>query len=555
MNLKFIQNTLFTFLLLFLLLSFIQSISNPLFVWEEIHYHFELFDLRGLVKGTLYLLTYFLAIFVVLIIIGVRSLRIFLLFLMLFFIFLSMDLFIQFMGVSHGFSLAEYTLAMTEIGNYHYLSAYMNLILKSLFYAGLVSLILYFIREKIFKSRFSTRALFILLFPMIFIFFISLKVDTFKLSSYPALVKIPNIAFEYLRNSKPITERILNKEIKPIQNTEFKNIVWIIDESVTGSYLSLNGYKKETTPYLKELSQKSEVLSNFGVVNSISNCSSKSNLFLRIGMQPQEKIEIKKKMFKLPTIFQYAKRAGYKTWLFDSQTQKDHLQNYLTLYDKNSIDHFETLGTDIERDDKDLKLLETFVKIVNNKKSENKNFIVLVKYGSHFPYLTTYDHSHTPFTPVLEGSFEGMSWENKEKQVNTYLNSIYSTVDLYFKELLQSIDLSDSVIFYTSDHGQNILESKTLSRTHCNNENIVKNEVSVPLMVFHKKAKKLFPVNKNLFYSQIQIFPTTLSLLGYDDKVVNKYGMKLDKGFETSNERQYILSSSLESKQYKSIRE
>ena len=143
-----------------------------------------------------------------------------------------------------------------------------------------------------------------------------------------------------------------------------------------------------------------------------------------------------------------------------------------------------------------------------------------------------------------------MNMEHKEELVNSYLNSLYSSVDLYLKALVEKVDLSNSIVFYTSDHGQNILESKNLTRTHCNNEIIVKNELSVPLFVFHNNAKNIFPVNKELFYSQIQIFPTTLSLFGYTEQLVKQYGKRLDEGFRNSNEREYILSSSLERKSY-----
>jgi arylsulfatase A-like enzyme len=117
--------------------------------------------------------------------------------------------------------------------------------------------------------------------------------------------------------------------------------------------------------------------------------------------------------------------------------------------------------------------------------------------------------------------------------------------------MLEKINLKESIVFYTSDHGQNILESEDLSRPHCNSENVVKNELSVPLFVYTEEAKTLFPKVKDTFYSQIQIFPTTLSLLGYSDELVFKYGKTISEGFSKSNDRQYILSSSKETKVYK----
>ena len=539
-------NILFTCMILLILFVLIQAINNPLFVWDELLYHFELFDLRGLAKGSVYLFTYLLAVLFFFIILTLKSFRLFLFSIFIIFILSSIDFFIQLLGVSHGFSYAEYSLAMNEMGNYKYLIAYIDTIFKAIALALLFVLVLYFIRIKIVKLRIHTGYLFFVLFPMITIYMACYKIDTFKLSSYPSAIKIPNIAISYLLFSKPMKERILEKTIETVTKSKYKNIVWIIDESVTGSYLSVNGYEKKTTPYLDELAKSSNDFVNFGVVNSISNCSANSNLFLRIGLNPFQ--HDTKQRFSLPTIYQYAKRAGFNTWLFDSQTRKDHLQNYLTLYDRNSIDHFETLGAEVTRVQRDKVSMESMIELVNNKSSSEKNFIVLVKYGAHFPYLLTYNQKFTSFKPVVESSYGGMNFEHKEEQLNTYLNSLHFNVDLYLKKMLAKIDMSESVVFYTSDHGQNILESEDLSRPHCNNENVVKNEVSVPLFVFANNIKNVFAKKEDKFYSQIQMFPTTLSLLGYSESLVESYGKTLLRGFSQSNERKYILSSSKETK-------
>jgi len=541
---------LISFLVLLILLIGIQSIYNPLFLWEELTFHFELLDLRGIAKGTIFLATYLLAILTILIFIGLRSSKLFILFLFLSFIFLSMDFFVQLLGVSHGFSMDEYALSVNEAGNFKYLKAYMENIIKSIIFSLLVITIFYLIRKKFLKKRFSNLYLIIVLLFMTIIYGACKKVDTYKLSNYPAMIKIPAIAVRYLQNSKPIIRRELNSTIAPTKKPQFKNIVWIIDESIVGSYLSLNGYDKNTTPYLDKLNNENKNFFNFGIVNSISNCSSTSNLFLRIGLNPKKHFNVENEMYTLPTIFQYAKKAGYTTWLMDSQTKENHLQNYLTLYDKESIDYFKTLGPDIDRIDRDKFFLNEATTILNNKQKGN-NFIVLVKYGAHFPYLLTYDLKNSPFQPIMDVSYGGMDLEHKEQQMNTYLNSIHFNTDMYLKELVEKVDLSDSVVFYTSDHGQNILETPNLTRTHCNSETVVKHEVSVPLMVFQKEAKKTFKTDKKLFYSQIQLFPTTLALFGYSDTIVNKYGKTLLNGYKTSQEREYILSSSGEKKVYK----
>jgi len=398
---------LISFFILLIVLIGIQSIYDPLFLWKELTFHFELFDLRGIAKGTIFLVTYLIGTLSILILIGLRSSKLFALFLLLSFIFLSMDFFVQLLGVSHGFSMDEYALSMNEMGNYKYLVAYMDNIIKATLLALLVIMIFYFIRKKICEKRFSNRYLIIVLLFMTIIYGACKKVDTYKLSNYPAMIKIPTIAVRYAQNSKPIIKRELNSTIAPTQKAKFKNIVWIVDESVVGSYLSLNGYDKKTTPYLDKLDKESNDFFNFGVANSVSNCSSTSNLFLRIGLNPKKDFDIEKQMYTLPTIFQYAKKAGYTTWLMDSQTKENHLQNYLTLYDKETIDHFKTQGPEITRIDRDKVFLNETIDIIENKKG-GKNFIVLVKYGAHFPYLLTYDLKDSPFQPIMDVSYGGM---------------------------------------------------------------------------------------------------------------------------------------------------
>ena len=525
-----------------------QSINNPLLVWNELVYQCELFDLRGLAKGGIYLFSYLSVVLALFIFLKLKSKKLSVFLLSLIFIFSSIDFFVQLLGVHHGFSYAEYTLAMNETGNYQYLIAYSSSIVKAILFAFILVVMLYLIRQKLMKKSLPSISSLFVFVPLMLIYGACYKMDTFKLSSYPAMIKIPDIAVSYLQFSQPLKERILNKEVKPKVTPKFKNIVWIIDESITGSYLSINGYTKKTTPYLEELSKKSNDFTNFGIANSISNCSASSNLFLRIGLNPYG--YKKEQISDLPTIFQYAKRAGYKTWLFDSQTKEGHMQNHLTIYDKESIDNFKTLSSEVARPKRDKHFSDAMISLVNSAKIDDKNFIVLVKYGAHFPYLLTYEADKALFAPALENSYEPMSFANRDKELNTYANSIYYNVDLYFKHMLRKLDLSKSIVFYTSDHGQNILEVKGVTRTHCNTGNIVKNEVSVPLFLFTHNAKTLFPKDKKGFYSHIQIFPTTLSLMGYDPTLVASYGKTLKESYAQSSNRKYILSSSQEAKVY-----
>ena len=541
-------------LILSSLLVSLQSLNNPLFLFQEWISHFDTFDLRGIFKGLVFLGTYLLSIMLFWMLINLKSSKLFLTSIFIVFIAQSADLFTQLLGSNNGFTFAYYSLAFNEKQHYEYLSAYADKILLAMLFSLAIVALLYIIREKL-TTKFIEKKYFIimLIVTLYTVYYGAKRIDVFKLMAYPSTIKIPLIAYKYHTDgfSRPAIDVKLDESIQSIHEKKYKNIIWIIDESITGTYLSLNGYEKKTTPYLEELNANSLSMQNFGVVNSVSNCSGESNLYLRAGMNPLFHTDIAKDMYDLPTIYQYAQRAGYKTWLFDAQTKKGFLQDYLTLYDMEDINHFETFDIDTPKLKRDRLVLNSLAKIVNNKKSKSSNFIVVVKYGSHVPYSLAYEKNQTIFTPAMTTSYGRTNSKNRDKLINTYSNAIHFTVDEYLKQLVAKIDFSQNIVFYTSDHGQNILETpkKTLI-THCNGDYVVKNEVSVPLIIFTENAKEKFPINKQNAYSQFQIFPTTLKLLGYDNNLVQNYGKTLYQSYTNKEKRKFITAYTEEVRTY-----
>ncbi len=527
--------------MLILGISFIaQSIHNPLFVFQEIDYLFQPYDLRGYVKGLIYIGAYLLSVAGMVLLLDIASPLILGIAMLCIFIFYAVDFFIQLIGISRGFSIDKLTLAMNEAAHYEFLISYIDYIFYALLLALLFMLILLSVRKFFLKGTLRSKYLLVVAILIMSVFFASKKVSSITFSSFPAFSKTPSIMIWYIvRPKSAFVERILDANITIENEGKVKNILWIIDESITGSYLSINGYEKDTTPYLTSLLKTTNKATNFGIVNSVSNCSSPSNLYLRLGLNPRLNLDFKQAKLTFPTIYQYAKRAGYETWLFDSQAAKDTLQNGMSIYDIKAVDHFYTLERTVLPRKRDDIFVEDVSKLLQTNKSKKK-FIVMVKFGAHFPYLLSYDNQNTFFKPAMEVTYGGMTMENKEKLINTYMNSIRNNTDMYLENVLNKIDLTDTVIFYTSDHGQNILESDNVT-THCNKETIVKNEVTVPLLVFSQNAKKQFSLNPAKKYSQIQIFPTTLALMGYSDSIISKYGYTLWEGIPQSEGRKYYI--------------
>ena len=189
----------------------------------------------------------------------------------------------------------------------------------------------------------------------------------------------------------------------------------------------------------------------------------------------------------------------------------------------------------VEGPDLDYRLLEI---MKEELESEQPTFIYANKNGAHFPYSDNYPESAAIYQPVpsvhehsgLGGLLDLYHNGSMEPVINTYKNSIYWTVDKFFEKLFQDVDLNDTAIIYTSDHGQYFEPSST---THCTSgENAPATEGLVPLMFITNKKPLLnnFKDSAKTSYNatdQFSLFPTVLNLLGYSEEIQNHYGPDL----------------------------
>lgn len=419
-----------------------------------------------------------------------------------------------------GFMLNDLSLALNEGKSFGLdaLLTYAESIEKSLLILLGLFIILFFIRRIIIKNRYFIA----LKYPLILSLF-SLGLGYFIMfrtigatETRPTLFKTIKTGIYYASNRLYYGKRDA-LALKPIRENKYKNIILIVDESIGGKYLSINGYPKETTPYLKSISDR---FINLGLASSGGNCSASSNLILMSGIQLNDFPDREQKSLKKPSIFQYAKNAGYKTHYISGQGAKgEALQNYMTPYDLDSIDDYSPLYLPVNAKN----IPEKNIVLRTQKVLENgeKNFIFIVKFGSHFHWENAYPKEQRIFTPTMERS-DALSLAIKEKAINSYLNSIRYNVDLFFKDFLEKIAFfkrDDTLIIYTSDHGQSILEEGRIA-THCDSKNPPLTQGIVPLLLFtNPEDKELndipFKVNH---YSHYQIIPTIQKFMGYEVK-------------------------------------
>jgi glucan phosphoethanolaminetransferase (alkaline phosphatase superfamily) len=344
--------------------------------------------------------------------------------------------------------------------------------------------------------------------------------------------------------SFPVSSDLYANEAIPFPGTPISDkIVFIIDESIRGDYIDINNMRG-TTPYL--LSIRDRII-NFGIASSSANSSNSSNAILRYGLTPEIiNSSSRGSMFSRASIFRFAKRAGYSTVYIDCQKQSG-LQNYMTKDEVKDIDYFfqtNKLRTGKIKGDEAFNDTNAAKKANDILKQNGKQFILINKKGCHFHYARSFPETQKIFQPC-------MVWEepvnSREKLINTYKNGIRWSVDTFFKILLEKNDLHDVTVFYTSDHGQNLLDDG-MPATHCRYRTATPNEARVPLFVITGNATAANRLRKSAeadfnHASGFQLNSTILSFMGYPlDYAESRSGESL---FSKYNGRRFFFAGNI----------
>ncbi|CAN5547712.1 N/A [soil metagenome] len=311
-----------------------------------------------------------------------------------------------------------------------------------------------------------------------------------------------------------LTRRKVEKPSLPENYRPSNNIVFVIDESVRGDHLSLNGYERKTTPVLDNL-QSQGILNNWGIAVSASTGSRFTYNAIITGLTPDDfpdKSEFKVNTF--PTIFQYAKAMNYQTHFFDGQMKNywggipDDL-NYIDSW--SGINQFDDNGLSPKWKIDNRIALEVN-KIISNSTG---NFIVIFKRGSHIPYQDCFPPDEQPWQPIYttENKFDIPTAEKLPEVANSYDNAIKYNINSFFENLIKDYTAipNNTVIIYTGDHGQTLFANGKSSHGGASQA-----EATVPLFIIGKLEKT---VETKYQASHDNIFPTLLDLMNYPENL------------------------------------
>jgi glucan phosphoethanolaminetransferase (alkaline phosphatase superfamily) len=344
------------------------------------------------------------------------------------------------------------------------------------------------------------------------------------ITPFPTYLNVP-INIIYGIKTTPHFGKRNNPTLKPIAKRLAKHIFFVVDETIRGDLMGINNKKLKNTPFLDSISNS---YYNYGIASSSATCSRASNMILQSGLRLDQLPDFNFLYASNPSIFQYAKQAGYKTYFIDGQNDSEQPQNNMTKFDFFAIDKYieiRKIHQGIELYDIDHKIIEYLDEI---PKQDSCTFTYINKLGCHSNYAGKYPPTREIFKPVYQLNDVNI---DRVTTLNTYYNALNWTVDEFFKKLLPKIENDSVIILYFSDHGESIMEyGKYIG--HCQN---FTEEATIPFLVFNigenpeinRALDSNYVYNKN-HISQFQVFPTTLLLMGYSNKEVTKtYGLSI----------------------------
>ncbi|MFL1515474.1 sulfatase-like hydrolase/transferase [Pseudomonas prosekii] len=338
---------------------------------------------------------------------------------------------------------------------------------------------------------------------------------------YTPLAYLNLFTYEALQNTVGPRESVkLARNEQPVGH----DIVLIIDESISGNYLDINA------PFgvhsnLKQARPGVDIF-NYGYAASIANCSADTNITLRYGGTRADYMRINT---TLPSIWQYAKKAGLRTVYIDAQSTGGNLQNLMNDAEKKDIDEFVQFDKTSVLD-RDMAAATKLIELLNDGTPQ---LVVINKVGAHFPVHDKYPDAFMTYRPTLPrgqfvevadtGKRDGFNGQPDDWMLyrNAYKNTLLWNVGEFFSRLFAQADLSNTVLIYTSDHGQDLHERGNPGlNTHCGGDP-VEEEGLVPLVVIQGSDLQTLDWSAQLTAnkdrsSHYNIFPTMLQLMGYD---------------------------------------
>ncbi len=241
------------------------------------------------------------------------------------------------------------------------------------------------------------------------------------------------------------------------------SVVVVIDESVSFRHFEMvSGLIEDGTfPPISHAERNMPILKTAKPFRSMHNCSAQSIWAIVNGLTIHDG-----EIILAPSLWERAKAAGYRTVYISAQERPFRYQYLQTPNDISLMDERHFFG-DLPSAERDRA---TLGQVIAALKNGEKVFVFVIKSGSHFPYRTQIPRGEIDRYQFSDGI------DLKERE---YLVSIYRNTFRFLGDMLTDSATAAPMIFYTSDHGQNLQAS---GFAHCNSAEPHPAEWEVPLL-------------------------------------------------------------------------
>ncbi|WQS15532.1 phosphoethanolamine transferase [Helicobacter pylori] len=299
---------------------------------------------------------------------------------------------------------------------------------------------------------------------------------------------------------------------------DVKNVILVIGESASRNFMQLYGYSVPNNPLLSELAneREKERKSNnlFVFSDTISKEAHTSDVFE--SLLNYSDAETTKPWYHYHNMIDIFKRSHYETFWLEKQIVDEWgiTQNLVSNRSKN---RYYILGNYGAYDE---ELAKFYTKNVQPK-LKNKNFIVFHLLGSHSLYADRFPKSFAKFKPSdLDFSHLHASSDRDKQIVTDYVNSLYYN-DAVLNEIFNLFKDKDAIVFYLSDHAQDIFESGSTYGHRCS-----KVGLEIPFMIYvsdifkekHPEKVKLIKNALNKPFMSDDLIHSLLPLVGIHTK-------------------------------------
>ena len=252
-------------------------------------------------------------------------------------------------------------------------------------------------------------------------------------------------AFEDYQNNKTvIQEQRPTLDTKAFCTSDSLTVVFILGETARAKNLSVNGYKRNTTPLLQaqtNVVSMPHIRSQYGFTHS-------SVPFILTNSDAQHT----ERSMQERSFIDLLKTAGYKTaWISNQErvpTFAYFMQEADTLCHVNAGKSVYTFTHWLDED-----ILPYYYSLL--KKASSRSFFLLHTIGSHWWYNAHFTQKFARWQPIAQSRV--FSSSSSEQLINSYDNTILYS-DYFWSKVIEPLKTRNAVVLYLSDHAENLGE-------------------------------------------------------------------------------------------------